>query len=209
MNKIKSGFTLVEVLITTLIFSIVMLSMYSVFHTGRITYKKMDSAFDLYQKARIIFNRLDQDLRNSFVYKKNNAGFSGTREGIDFFTLLNSFDNAGGVFEQVSQIKYEFQDPALRRTQLKGLDILKEGSGEITFNLINDASDLSFQFAAPNAGDAQSAYTWQDIWPRKTGAQGNLQEKTLPLAVKVEMILEGIKFIKIIPLAQSYLGNES
>lgn len=199
------GYTLVEVLITTLIFSIVILSIYSVFHTGRITYKKMDSAFELYQKARIVFNRMDRDLKNSFAYGKSNVEFSGSREGIDFFTILDSFDDAGAVLQKVAQIKYEFLDLALRRTQIEGLDILKDGTPEIAEELLDQLEYLSFQFAAPDTGGAEARYAWQDIWP----AEDKNQEKSLPLAVKVEMILGGIKFNKIIPLAQTYFEDDS
>lgn len=221
MNKIRSGlfrnrdislmrgYTFVEVLITTLIFTIVILSIYSVFQTGRLTYEKMDFAFELYQKARIIFNRMDADLKNSFVYGRNNAKFWGTSEEIDFCTVLDSFDAAGGTFKKVSGIKYEFRDLTLWRTQLDGLDILREAPQGIAEDLASDLGDLSFQFAAPDASDTENNYAWQDIWPKKISDQDTKQENSLPLAVKVEMILGGIKFIKIIPFAQSYFGNNA
>jgi prepilin-type N-terminal cleavage/methylation domain-containing protein len=197
------GYTFVEVLITTLIFSIVVLSIYSVFQTGSITYEKMDSAFDLYQQARIIFNRMDTDLKNSIVYGKNNAKFSGTSDEIVFCTVLDSFDNAGGIFKKVSGIKYEFQDSTLRRTQVDGLDILRRDVPGITEDLASDLEDISFQFAIYDADGTENHYAWQDIWPKKINDQDIKQQNSLPLAVKVEMVLGGVKFIKIIPLVQS------
>ena len=199
----KSGYTFVEVLITTLIFSIVILSIYSVFQTGSITYEKMDSAFGLYQNARIIFNRMDADLKNSFLYGKNNAKFSGTKEKIDFCTVLDSFDTAGGIFQKVSRIQYEFRERALQRTQADGLDILRQDAGGTTDELASDLQDVSFQFAIADTGSTEGHYSWQDIWPKKIKDQDTKQENSLPLAGKVEMLLGGIKFIKVIPLAQS------
>ena len=207
--QLVRGYTFVEVLITTLIFTIVILSIYSVFQTGRITYEKMDFAFGLYQRARIIFNRMDADLKNSFVYGRNNAKFWGTSEKIDFCTVLDSFDAAGGTLKKVSGIKYEFRDSILRRTQVDGLDILRQDAQGIAEDLASDLEDLSFQFASPDTGSTENHYAWQDIWPKKINEQDTKQENSLPLAVKVEMTLGGIKFIKIIPFAQSYFGNNA
>lgn len=205
----KNGYTLVEILITTLIFSIVILSMYSVFQTGNIAYKKIDSAFYLYQKARIIFNRMDTDLKNSFAYGGNNAKFLGTREKINFFTVLDSFNATGVVLRKVSGIKYEFRDSLLQRTQLDGLDILKPEAVGTTEDLTNNLQEAFFQFASPEASSSENYYSWQDVWPKKANAQDSKQEKSLPLAVKVEMLIGGIKFIKIIPLLPTYLRNDA
>jgi type II secretory pathway component PulJ len=217
MNRAKSsyykidwvrGYTFVETLITVLIFSIVMISMYSVFQTGSIAYKKMDSAFELYQEARIIFNRLDADLSNSFVYGKSNSGFYGDRQNLAFYTLLDSFSVDGRISREVAEINYEFLDSTLRRTQTDGLEILMRNSRGITEDLTDSLKDVFFQFAIRDITETEKHYTWQDIWPIKVNDQDTIQQNSLPLAVKVEMILEGIKFIKIIPLAQSYLGGD-
>ncbi len=198
----KSGYTFVEVLITTLIFSIVILSMYSVFQTGNIAYEKMDSAFSLYQKARIIFNRMDSDLKNSFLYGKNNAKFSGTKDKIDFCTVLDSFDAAGVIFQKISRIQYEFRNSALQRTRSDGLDILIQDAQRVTEELSSDLQDVSFQFAIQDTGSTENHYSWQDTWPKQDKNPDTKQGNSLPLAVKVEMLLGGIRFIKIIPLTQ-------
>lgn len=204
----KKSYTLVEVLITILIFSVVILSIYSVFQTGSIAYKKIDYAFDIYQKARIIFNRMDIDLKNSFPYGKNNAKFFGSREKIDFFTVLDSFNISEGILKKISAIKYDFLDSTLQRTQTDGLDILRAEALGATEDLASNLQDLFFQFASLNTDNSENYYSWQDVWPKKANPQDTKQEKSLPIAVKVEMFIDGIRFIKIIPLAQSYLIND-
>jgi len=203
------AYTFIEVLIATLIFSIVALSIYSVFQTGSIAYKKLDSAFELYQKARIIFNRIETDLKNSFVYGEYDAGFSGTRQNLVFFTILDSFNVSGGTSRGISKVKYEFLDSTLRRTQTDGLDILRQGSQEASEGLVEQLQDLSFQFAIRDAGNAEKNYSWQDSWPVSIGEQDAGQKVSLPLAVKVEMLLGDLKFTKIIPLTQSYFGKDA
>lgn len=203
------GYTLIEALIATLIFSIVALSIYSVFQTGSITYKKLDSAFELYQKARIIFNRMEADLKNSFIYGEYDAGFSGTRQSLVFFTILDSFDASGGITRGVSKIKYEFLDSTLRRTQTDGLNILRQNNQQTPAGLVEQLQDLSFQFAIRDASNAEKNYSWQDLWPKSIGVSGADQKDSLPLAVKIEMLLGDLKFTKIIPLAQSYFGKDA
>ena len=204
-----TGYTFVEVLITVLIFSIVMVGMYSVFQTGSIAYKKMDSAFELYQQARIIFNRMDADLKNSFIYSKNKSAFFGNRQSLVFYTLLDSFKIDGGIFREIVKIRYEFSDSLLRRSQTDGLEILMEEGRGKTEDLSGMLQGLFFQFAARDITESEKHYVWQDIWPAKANEQDKTQENLLPLAVKIELNLEGVKFIKIIPLAQSYVGCDA
>lgn len=206
-NNKPGGYTFAEVLITVLIFSIVMTGMYSVFQTGSIAYRKMDSAFELYQQARIIFNRIEGDLKNSFVYGKNKSGFYGNRESLVFYTLLDSFKTDGGASREIAKINYEFRDSLLQRTQTDGLEILmKDGRGK-TENLSEPLQELFFQFATRDISVTEKYYAWQDIWPAGPNKREVTQENLLPLAVKVEMMLGGIKFKKVIPLAQSYVGG--
>jgi prepilin-type N-terminal cleavage/methylation domain-containing protein len=205
----KNGYTLIEVLLTTLIFSVIIASVYSVFQTGNIAYTKIDSAFELYQKARIIFSRIERDLKNSFAYSMKKAEFWGARNEINFFTVFNSFNQKAESFREISRIKYRFQDTMLSRTQLTGLDALRPDVPQIPLELSDDLQDIFFQFASLDPANSENYYSWQDTWPKVSDQQDTNQEKSLPLAVKVEMIIDGLKFIKIIPLEQSYFQNES
>ncbi|MCX5715091.1 MAG: prepilin-type N-terminal cleavage/methylation domain-containing protein, partial [Candidatus Omnitrophica bacterium] len=67
MKKTKA-FSLVELLIASAIFAVVMVSIYSAFRTGIFGYKNIRENIEIYQSARFILERINLDLRNAFAY---------------------------------------------------------------------------------------------------------------------------------------------
>jgi type II secretion system protein J len=207
-KQAKSGFTLIELLIAALIFSIIIISIYSTFQTGILSYKKIDSAFEVYQAARIILKRMELDLKNAFIYGQEDSKFKGSPQALNFFTTVDSFEK-GRMYTNICRIKYEFSDNKLKRAYYKGLDALIETQDAIGEELNSDIQEVTFNYAyATNI--PEKPYDWADNWPKEDDVN---QKKNLPLAVKIKISLrqkdkalqEGrvIEFNKIVPLPLS------
>ena len=211
MKNIRS-FTLIEVLISTAIFAVVLVAVYSAFQAGTLSYNKIDSAAGVFQPVRVIFNRMELDIKNAFVYGKDDAQFHGTAQSLDFFTVVDSFDENGKISPNLALVKYEFSDNKLKRTCLVGLDALDANSTQASQDLLDNLEDFSIEYAFRTL-NPDNPYEWQKSWPKESDDN---QKKNLPLAVKITLSLRdaGVKsseearrisFTKVIELTQSNL----
>jgi len=205
-KKIFRGFTLIEVLISASIFSIIILSLYSAFRTGITAYNKIDSAFSVYQSARVILSRISLELKNSFSYRGNDSLFKGQNQELEFISIIDLFEE-NNFLRDICRIKYIWEDGVLKRICLRGIDGLKEEDIEFEGDeLSSDLKEILFQYAY-STGDPDSPYDWQDVWPEEENLE---QKKNLPLAVKIKLSLIErdrhqkeigvVDFIKIVPL---------
>jgi len=205
MNIInKKSFTLVELLIAVTIITVIILSVYSAFSTGILAYKKIDSAFDTYQEARIILNKLEADLKNSFVYSKESSFFKGSAKALDFFNVSQVYDKEQ-EHTNLCRIKYQVEGNTLKRTAYSGLAALTEEESTLPQDFSNSIKNIDFEYAYMSEGEEKDIL-WQNTWPQKEG-----QVEQLPLAVRIKLVListeakqqKMLEFTKIIPLAQA------
>ncbi|MBI4706488.1 MAG: prepilin-type N-terminal cleavage/methylation domain-containing protein [Candidatus Omnitrophica bacterium] len=207
-----TGFTLIEVLISTTIFAVVLVVIYSAFQTGVLSYNKIDSASGVYNPVRVIFNRIESDIKNTFVYNKDDSQFHGTEHGIYFFSIRDSFDKDSNINTNLALIKYELNADKLKRSCLVGIDVLDDNSTHQAQDLLDNLEEFLIEYAS-RTNDPDNPYQWQKSWPREGDDN---QKKNLPLAVRVTMVLKGteekpgeqerrISFTKVIELAQSNL----
>jgi len=178
-----TGFTLIELLIAASIFSIIILSLYSVFQSGILIYKRVDSAFGLYQTARIVLNRVELDLKNAFTYSSANSKFIGTSSNLDFFSVVDSFESLEAS-SNICRIKYELNNNILKRFCYQGLGAIKENPEIEGEELSEDIKEISFEYAYATE-NKDKPYAWQDAWPKKE--EDTSQQKNLPLAVKIKL----------------------
>ncbi len=210
-QKQKKGFTLIELLISAAIFSIIVLSIYSAFQTGILSYNKLDSSFDLYQTARIVFNKIERDLRNSFVYRTDDSKFKGQSQQLDFFSRLDLINPQAEVYPEICRIIYELNGGILKRACYKGLDALVEDASALDIQadeLAGQIKALTFEYAFTVKNPSEKCYDWQEVWPQDNDKD---QESSLPLAVRITLVLsetklkpnqqpKDLEFIKIISL---------
>src|SRR3989338_2708745 len=181
MKKAKA-FTLIELLIAAGIFSIVLLSIYSAFHTGILSYQKVDASFEVFQNARMLFNRMDLDLSNAFGYTDKESRFQGNSSSMDFFSLLDYFLEDKS-FIALNRIKYTFSADILKRSAYMGVEAMGKNIAPKDEEISSQIKEISFSYAGLT-GKATEPYEWQDSW-HKDQAQGGL----MPEAVKVKLVL--------------------
>lgn len=214
--SVLKGFTLVELLIAISISSVIFLSLYSAFHTGVLGFNKIDSAFEAYQTARIIFSRIESDLKASFSYpdksSPNNSRFKGAKDSLEFFSIVNTFKEAE-IFPYFSKIKYEFINGELKRSLYGGAQARKAEPEAVIEKLSSNVKAISFQYASETLG-VEESYEWLDSWPQ---AANSVQLKSLPLAVKINLSLAEkdrkdneigtVEFNKTVPLPLGGITN--
>lgn len=181
MRKIN-GLTLVELLIASSIFAIIMASIYSAFYGGFLGYRKMDASFEVYQSARTIFSRIESDLRNSFLYTQDDSKFHGSDANMDFFSIKDAFTK-DDIFTDICKIKYEKSDNKIKRTYYRGLEALKDDAAVEPQILAPEIKEVSFEYAY-FTGNPDKPYEWQASWPKCKE-----QTAALPLAVKIKLSL--------------------
>jgi len=179
MKHAARAFTLIELLIASSIFVILMLAVYSTFNSGLFGYRNIDENINIYQTARSVLERFNRDLRNSFVYTSDDMKFSGKQNEINFLSLVDKF-SSGKVMRHYAFISYKLEDGKLLR--LCRFD--KEA--------LNDKSEVVYQELASNVGDFSLSYgfieavsqelKWKDTWD---------DFKSLPVVVKVKLIITG------------------
>lgn len=205
----KKSFTLIELLIAVTITTGILFSIYSAFNAGVLSYKKIDASFDVYQEARIIFNRLEIDLKNSFPYKKDTSLFKGANNYLDFFTVMDIYDK-DKINIEVCRIKYQHDASTLKRMLfVANTAIIEDSTNPETEELSTNIKSISFQYAGKDKTDKE-AFLWQANWP-----QDETQQNQMPLAVKIKLTMIDnseknenlIEFSKIIPIKQENLDD--
>ncbi|MCK9614255.1 MAG: prepilin-type N-terminal cleavage/methylation domain-containing protein [Candidatus Omnitrophica bacterium] len=199
----KKSFTLIELLIAVTIITLVILSVYSAFNTGILAYKKIDSVFDTYQEARIILNRIEADLRNSFAYSEESSFFKGSSSTLDFFNISEIYDK-DKQYSDLCRIKYYLEGSTLKRRTYNGLAAMTDDENIEAQDFSSSVKNIDFEYAYLSDDD-RANIVWQNVWPQK-----DEQAQGLPLAVKIKLLLidrgakqQGLlEFTKTIALAQ-------
>lgn len=173
MTKNRSAITLVELLIASAIFSVVVLTIYSAFHAGVFGYRDIEGNIDASQSAQQILGRINLDLRNSFVYSQNESKFTGANDAISFLALADRFSE-DKIIQDYGFISYQLEDKRLMRLCLKNQETLNNNLRSESEEMGSDIEELSFSYGYME----DQAIKWKDSWDDKAA---------LPLAVKVKL----------------------
>jgi prepilin-type N-terminal cleavage/methylation domain-containing protein len=179
--KRNKAFTLVELLIASGIFLILIIGIYSAFRTGMLGYSNISNTIDITQSARQIFERLNLDLRNCFPYSENSAKLSGTKNSLSFFTLVDSFDQ-GALTRKYALVLYNLDGNKLTRLIRADKESLNDKSEILPEEMSRDIENISFSYGYFDA-DTKSLQ-FQDTWGNKDAKK---EQKMLPVAVKVKL----------------------
>ncbi|MFH1355020.1 MAG: hypothetical protein ABIH19_02605 [Candidatus Omnitrophota bacterium] len=179
MIKSNRAITLLELMITASIFVGVMLTIYSAFHTGMFGYSDIEENIANHQKARLILERVNLDIRNSFVYSSQDSKFTGNINYLGFLCLVDKFEK-----EEIRQIfafvAYQLQGNRLMRLYRRSNDALNEDSVIEAEEMASEVKELSFSYGYTQDGSREVLF--KDFWEDKIN---------FPLAVKVRLVVGG------------------
>ena len=159
MNK-KNGFTFIELILAITIFSIIAVSIYSVFRAGVRLWSRTNPVIQANQSTRYFFNTISKDLKNSVSYNvgsttvktfgssdEKNVNFEGAEQKISFITLVDV--SGAGVLPhaELARVVYYFDRP--KKTVKRAVATKAEGLSEdhaIVAEILNDIDDKDFGF---------------------------------------------------------------
>jgi prepilin-type N-terminal cleavage/methylation domain-containing protein len=193
-NKKNFGFTLVEVLIVTVILAIISLAIFSTFSNGIKIYNRINSKDTLADLA-IFCDRFGQDLRNSI--NSTLINFIGKAEELEFASLLNS---PRMKMRSVSLVKYVWDSSSekIKRftSDYSGVYNQEELSSRQSLDKVK-----SCQFRYYYLDNLTKSFLWAEEW-NKDG---------LPAAVRMELELKNrpeTKFTRTFNIPTGILQNE-
>lgn len=184
-RNLVTGFTLVELLIASSIFLIIMMTIYSSFHAGIFGYKNIEGAVDVHQSARQFLERINLDIRNSFVFSEKQAKFFGNKEGINFLTIVDTYDG-DRIIENYAFVAYQIEGDKLTRQCRRGKESLNDNSTIQFEEMALNAAALAFSYGYSVNG--QEAIKWKDTWGAADGSPE--EQRILPIAVKIKLAVK-------------------
>jgi type II secretory pathway component PulJ len=178
--KRHSAFTLAEVLISSSIFLVVLVTVYSAFHTGVFGYRNIEDRIALYQAGRFILERIQLDLRNSFAYSKDETGFLGLADEISFLTLVDTFWQ-NTLIKEYALVSYSPKDNLLMRLCKRGKQALDEKSSSSPDEMAQGLQKLNFEYGYVDPID--KSLKFKDSWVAES------EQKIFPVAVRIKLVL--------------------
>ncbi|MCK5288146.1 MAG: prepilin-type N-terminal cleavage/methylation domain-containing protein [Candidatus Omnitrophica bacterium] len=190
-KKNKLGFTLVEVLIVTVMLPVISLSIYSAFNNGIKIWKRVNNPA-IEEDVNIFFEKFNYDIQNSFKFE--GIDFSGKHNMISFPTLVFSDRMNNRTVGQVTYL-YDISKRSIIKEEKDYSHIynIKEGKRK---NLLTNIKELEFSYCYYDKQEKK--YYWQ-----AEGIDGFFAVK-----VKIKIVKDGIfkEFIKTVTV-QSRIGT--
>lgn len=184
MNRIRA-FTLVELLIASAIFLVIMLTVYSSFHTGMLGYRNIEEAIDVSQSTRQILERINLDLRNAVIYSAREAKFAGNKGSIEFLTIADRFTQ-DEILKEYCLVSYSLEGARLMRLCRRNQESLNQESRVSPEEMAYNLEEIAFSYGYINVMD--NSLAWKDSWAVQDAPED--EQKSLPVAVKVELRLK-------------------
>jgi prepilin-type N-terminal cleavage/methylation domain-containing protein len=172
----KRAFTLIEVLIASSIFAVVMVALYAAFSSGVFGWRNIEEQTEAYQQARHILGRMNLDLRNSFAYASGDAGFSGSGDKISFFATVDDYQE-NGFIRNYALVSYYQQGNKLMRLCRRNSDSLNPASEVKAGEIGSGVERISFTYIYIDKGKSRESESCDNA-------------KIFPAAVKVKLVLK-------------------
>lgn len=162
------GFTLLELLLAMALFSLIAVSIYSVFRCGIVSWRKVNSVVTEYKDARLTLDRISTELKNSFHME----GFEskGDSDELTFLSVLDRYRPGVGMEQVVANITYYLEPEPRKKTKVfKRKEVLYnvEDHGSDVSECMGSIVDLKFEYALADV--TEEGYTWNDSWESGDG----------------------------------------
>ncbi len=176
-ERLKKGFTLVEMLVALTIFSIVALSVSSIFRSGVRTWRAGNEWSEENQTFRTFFQTITKELQNSVNYSPE-MPFEGTGREISFLTLEDRHDFKRGTALALVRVIYRYD------AKKKKVDRMVSGQ-EQGF----EARNAKLEGSMENIPSFEAAYAYKPIYengPVRWKDEWR-DEKTIPGGVRIKI----------------------
>jgi len=197
-----TGFTLVELLISIVIFSILVVGFYMAFSIGILAHLKEERATENYENARLVLNKFAMEFQNALY--TNNLGLGG--KAMEVYFYMNPEGQATETPRRVTyKVKKSVEGVSLLRYEVDWSDAFAEESASLPKHYQEMAFPLKaiqfeyFKKEVENPNDMslfskfakdQVTYEWVDSWDRKDG---------FPLGIKMVLDYPEKSFVRHIP----------
>ncbi|MFC1621180.1 type II secretion system protein J [Candidatus Omnitrophota bacterium] len=141
-KEFGTGFTFIELIISVTIFSIVIVTVYSVFYMGIKSWKRAQGEKSL-QEIRLTFLKIEKELKNTFFF--SDAKFKGTSKNISFPLVIS---------DKVYMITY-----SVNEDEVSGLNQILRKQGEEEKEISPLMKSIKFQYTAMSRD-----IEWNDSW---------------------------------------------
>src|SRR3989338_5171919 len=95
-QRLRSGFTLVEILIALAILAIIVASTFTIFRSSSSSWQKGESRSERYHNARVAIGSMSKEISHAVLNENPLCKFIGEKQGIRFISYIST---QGGVFE--------------------------------------------------------------------------------------------------------------
>lgn len=201
----NGGFTLAEMLVATVLLSIVMGSVYSLFSTTIHGWRLAEDDFQNFQEARLAFAKFENEAENLFA--QADYLFEGDGRQVTMFVIAEPMDLDAGGGRRIMQVRYRFnqgkheliREERLAKASLparppQGAEI-DRGRIELktpkSFTLAEGLSDLEFRYVWVPKVDREKGTPPQWIAPLTTDRHA--EGWGLPHAIEVTMVVTNPK----------------
>ena len=166
-----NGFTLLEVLISSAILVVVLLTLYSSFFAGVSGRRDIENNLEVYSAARYILGRINLDLRNSFFFSESTSAFKGSNTGMEFFTLVDSY-SADKLIPSYAFVSYAQEQDKLMRLERINKDALFNASQKAPDEIFYSIGSINFSYCAMQSEGVLGPP--QDSWGQEKEQAGKL-----------------------------------
>lgn len=171
----RIGFTLIELIISITVFTIVIVTVYSVFYMGLKTWHRGQEKNSL-QDVRLAFLKIEKELNDTFFF--SDRPFKGTSTEIEFPLSISIPDEDRKVIYIItySVMKDEHSgfNELVRKEKLYIKDVKK--SEEKSKKLLSLKRSIKFEYAQESSDPSQK-FEWQENW----------EEDKLPSAIRISL----------------------
>ena len=196
----RSAFTLIELVIATVILTVVVVSVSSAFSVGIKAWRRGTQGHDI-QKVRLALLKIQKELRSSFFFSR--AAFRGTASEMTF-PLCIPEENASEIYIITYRVD-EGEGAAGAKALVREKRVFTENSqdgDEPVREQVFPVKTIGFKYAY-GLKDGHNEFEWQDLWLPES-------QKSIPLAIKISFQLANSDDVynKTIFISQGALGEK-
>ena len=178
MKMKKTGFTFIELIVAVTIFSIIAVSIYSVFRAGISIWRRTSPLIEASQSFRFFFDTITKDLKNSVPYVKKGVNFEGGNQKISFMAVVGMSGQDIPFHMELAKVIYYFD--RAKGTVIRAVATRTEGFNEDHakgMDILNgiEEKDFSFNYCYMiTESPTEYDYEWKNNWEDEDRDNGRI-----------------------------------